>query len=91
MKGTRPHVYPVDPLPEPLYVRSFDDACGGHWQAALMEASFGSTLLILSRTSGDGVLVKPLHTANFGEAEHWLAEAGEAELRQCLDEGKPFP
>lgn len=56
-----------------------------------MEASFGDTLLVLSRIGGDGVRVKPLHTANYVEAEQWLAEAGEVELRQCLAEGKPFP
>lgn len=72
-------------------MRSFDDTHGGHWQAALMEASFGDTLLVLSRIGGDGVRVKPLHTANYVEAEQWLAEAGEVELRQCLAEGKPFP
>lgn len=91
MKGARPHVYPVDPPPEPTNVRSFDDDRGGQWQAALMEASFGSTLLVLSRIGGNGVQVKPLHTANFGEAERWLAEAGDIELRECLAEGKPYP
>ena len=91
MKGARPHVYPVDPSPEPSPMRSFDDNSGGHWQAALMEASFGNTLLVLSRICGDGVLVKPLQTANSSEAERWLADARDVDLRQCLDEGKPFP
>lgn len=72
-------------------MRSFNDADGGHWQAALMEASFGNATLVLSRIGGDGVRLKPMSTANFDEASHWLAEVTDDELRRCLDEATPYP
>lgn len=66
-------------------MRSFDDSQGNHWQAALMKASFGNVLLIFSRIGADGVLYRPLDTANFGEAEAQLATATDGELRALLD------
>lgn len=71
-------------------MRSFTDNQGGHWQAALMEASFGNVLMIFSRIGGDGVLHKPLGTANVSEAAQLLAEADEASLRELLAEAKPW-
>lgn len=72
-------------------MRSFDDNRGGHWQAALMEASFGNVLVIFSRIGGEGVLHKALDTANYREAEQWLAGADEARLRELLAEAQPWP
>lgn len=71
-------------------MRSFDDAQGGHWQAALMEASFGNVLMVFSRIGADGVLHKPLEAANFHEAEQLLAGADEPRLRALLAEAKPW-
>ena len=71
-------------------MRSFDDEHGGHWQAALMEASFGNVLLVFTRIGAEGVLRTPLESANFHEAEGWLAEAGEDRLRELLGQAKPF-
>ncbi|HKU79674.1 MAG TPA: hypothetical protein VJQ42_07490 [Rhodanobacteraceae bacterium] len=71
-------------------MRSFDDEHGGHWQAALLEASFGNVLLIFSRIGGEGVLHKALDTANYHEAEQWLAGSDEAALRTSLAEAKPW-
>ena len=71
-------------------MRSFDDEHGSHWQAALMDASFGNVLLVFTRIGADGVLGTPLEAANFHEAEDWLAEAGEARLRALLAEAKPW-
>lgn len=71
-------------------MRSFDDDQGGHWQAALMEASFGNTLLVFSRIGDDGVLKKPLNTASFQAAEKLLADADETELRTMLREAQPW-
>jgi hypothetical protein len=71
-------------------MRSFDDERGGHWQAALMEASFGNVLLILTKIGADGVLRAPLDAANFHEAESWLAEADDARLRAMLAEAEPW-
>lgn len=71
-------------------MRSFDDDQGGHWQAALLEASFGNVLVIFSRIGGDGVLHAPLDSANFHEAEQLLADADEARLRSLLAAAKPW-
>jgi hypothetical protein len=90
MNRAFPHVYPVDPSPEALSMRSFDDERGGHWQAALLEASFGNVMLIFSRIGGEGVLHKTLDTANYGEAEQWLAGSDDAALRALLAEAKPW-
>ena len=72
-------------------MRSFDDDQGGHWQAALLEASFGNVLAIFSRIGADGVLHAPLNAANFHEAEQWLADADEAQLRSLLAAATPWP
>ena len=85
-----PHLYPVDPVPEPFTMRSFDDPEGGHWQAALMEASFGNVLLIFSRIGSEGVLHKALDSANYHEAEMFLAGADEAGLQALLAEAEPW-
>lgn len=71
-------------------MRSFDDDQGGHWQAALLEASFGNVLVIFSRIGGEGVLHAPLDSANFHEAEQLLADADEARLRGLLANAKPW-
>jgi len=90
MNRAFPHVYPVDPFPEGDPMRSFDDEHGGHWQAALMEASFGNVSLIFSRIGGEGVLHRTLDTANYCEAEQWLADSDEAALRASLAEAQPW-
>lgn len=71
-------------------MRSFDDGHGGHWQAALMEASFGNVLMIFTRIGGEGVLQRPLETANFHAAERLLADADEARLRELLAGAQPW-
>ncbi len=72
-------------------MRSFDDDQGGHWQAALLEASFGNVLVIFSKIGGDGVLHTALESANFHEAEQWLGNADEAQLRSRLAAATPWP
>jgi hypothetical protein len=91
MNWQRPHVYAVDPPPEHSSMRSFDDDAGSHWQAALLEASFGNVLVIFSRIGGDGALHAPLHSANLHEAEQLLADADEAQLRTWLAGAKAWP
>lgn len=71
-------------------MRSFDDNQGGHWQAALMQASFGNVLMIFTRIGDDGVYKKPLATATWDEAEQLLASADIASLRQLLAEAEPW-
>lgn len=71
-------------------MRSFDDEHGGQWQAALMEASFGNVLLVFTRIGAEGVLRTQLDSANFHEAQGWLAEAGEDRLRGLLKQAIPW-
>lgn len=71
-------------------MRSFDDTAGHHWQAALMEASFGNVLMVFSRIGDDGVYKKPLATATLGEAEQLLADANPAALQAMLDQAEPW-
>ncbi|MGH8129145.1 MAG: hypothetical protein ACRETC_12455 [Gammaproteobacteria bacterium] len=71
-------------------MRSFDDERGGHWQAALMEASFGNVLMVFGRIGAEGVLHTTLDSANFHEAEQLLAGVGEERLRSLLAEAKPW-
>lgn len=71
-------------------MRSFDDGQGAHWQAALMEASFGNMLMVFSRIGDQGVLHTPLDSANFHEAQQLLADADAARLRLLLAEAKPW-
>jgi hypothetical protein len=71
-------------------MRSFEDAGGIPWQAALLEASFGNVLLIFSRIGDTGVLHAPLEAANFHEAEQWLAAADPEELQKRLAGAKPW-
>ena len=71
-------------------MRSFDDEHGGHWQAALLEASFGNVMLVFSRIGAGGVLQTLLDTANFHEAKQWLAGADEDALRDRLAKAEPW-
>ncbi len=71
-------------------MRSFDDEHGSHWQGALLEASFGNVMLIFSRIGGEGGLHKALDTANYHEAEQWLAGADAGVLRALLEKAEPW-
>lgn len=71
-------------------MRSFDDNRGSHWQAALLEASFGNVMLVFSRIGGDGALQRALEADNLREAEQQLAAADDATLRNLLAEATPF-
>lgn len=73
-------------------MRNFDDAKGSHWQAALIEGSFGDVVLVFGRIGDGQVLMRSMRTeaANFGEAEQVLAKLDEASLRTMLAEAKPW-
>lgn len=71
-------------------MRSFDDSDGHHWQAALMEASFGNVIAVFSRIGDDAVLRRSMETANLPEAEQHLATASDAELLAMLAEAQPW-
>lgn len=73
-------------------MRTFDDANGGHWQVALMEASYGTVVLIFGRIGGDQVLQRPLDTevVNLAEAQELVAKLDEADLRAFLAQAAPW-
>jgi hypothetical protein len=73
-------------------MRTFDDTQGQHWQAALMEASFGGVVLVFGRIGGNEVLQKALdaEAANLDAAEQLLANLDEAGLRAFLAEAVPW-
>lgn len=71
-------------------MRSFDDIQGSQWQAAVLDASYGSTLLVFSH-AGDGVVRKtPLSADNVRLAEQQLADMDESQLRGLLAESVPW-
>ena len=74
-------------------MRTFDDAQGARWQAALMEGSYGSVELIFGRISGGQALHRTLdgEAANLAEAAQRLADLDEADLRAWLAEAAPWP
>ena len=71
---------------------TFDDAQGRHWQAALLEASFGGVTLVFGRIGGNEVLQKPLDAdaASITAAEELLAALDEAGLRGFLAQAVPW-
>ncbi|HEY9513947.1 MAG TPA: hypothetical protein VIQ48_15380 [Rhodanobacter sp.] len=73
-------------------MRTFDDTQGHHWQAALMEASFGGVVLVFGRLGGSEVLQKSLDAdvANLDAAEQLLANLDEAGLQAFLAEAVPW-
>ena len=74
-------------------MRTFDDTQGCHWQAALMDGSYGSVELIFGRVDGSEVLHRALDTqvTNVGQAEQLVADLDEAGLRAYLAEATPWP
>lgn len=73
-------------------MRMFDDAQGRHWQAALMDASYGDVLLIFGRIGGAEVLQAPLgaEAANIAEAEQFVEALDEEGLRGFLAKASPW-
>lgn len=71
-------------------MRSFDDHQGGHWQAAVLDASFGNVRLVFAR-AGDGVVRQlDLPAENLRLAEAELAEWDDTRLRRLLAESVPW-
>lgn len=71
-------------------MRNFDDAAGGHWQAAVLDGSYGGTLLVFS-CAGDGAVRKTAMSAqNRRLAEQDLAGMSESRLRELLAESVPW-
>lgn len=72
-------------------MRSFDDALGNRWEAALLDASYGSIMLVFSSFHDGGDIHQQLMPAeNMAEAEAQLASFGEEELRTLLSQSQPW-
>lgn len=75
-------------------MRTFDDTQGGHWQAALMEGSYGSVELIFGRIGGDGEVLHwalDAEAVNMTDATQLVADQDEAGLCAWLAEATPWP
>ena len=71
-------------------MRSFDDPQGRHWQAALLEASYGNVMLVLSPLDGTEVVQHLLDADNLADAEVEIAALDDAGLRALLAEALPW-
>ena len=71
-------------------MRSFDDGQGRLWQAAVLDASYGSMLLVFSHTGDGGVRQIAMAAENMRLAEQQLAEMDESQLRRLLAESTPW-
>jgi hypothetical protein len=71
-------------------MRSFDDLQGGHWQAALLDASYGNVLLVFSHAGDGDIRQLALPAENLRLAEDDLAAMDDARLRQLLAESEPW-
>lgn len=71
-------------------MRSFDDPHGRHWQAALLEASYGNVMLVLSPMDGTEVVQHLLGSDNLADAEAELAALDDAALAALLAEARPW-
>jgi len=71
-------------------MRSFDDTRGGHWQVAVLDASYGSMLLVFSH-AGDGEVRKlAMDAENMRLAEEQLADMDDSRLRSLLAASVPW-
>lgn len=61
-------------------MRSFDDAQGQRWQAALLEASYGHVMLVFSPLQGTEVRQCLMTADNMADAEIELASIDDAGL-----------
>ncbi len=73
-------------------MRTFRDAQGTQWQAALLDGSFGGVILIFGQLSGSALLHRPLDgmAENLNAAEQLLASLDDAGLRGLLAEASPW-
>lgn len=73
-------------------MRTFTDAKGGEWQAAVMDGSYGTAVLMFGRIGGDEVLARSLASdvTNLAEAEDFVAALDETALRTMLGSAMPW-
>lgn len=71
-------------------MRTFEDATGRRWQAALMDASYGSVVLVFSPLTGDGIRQMLMPAENLAVAQEQMAGFDTARLRDLLAEADPW-
>lgn len=71
-------------------MRDFNDTEGGHWQAALLDASYGNTLVVFSRLGNGTIRKTALNAENMRLAEQQLMQMDESQLRSLLAESVPW-
>lgn len=71
-------------------MRSFEDDQNQAWQVAVLDASYGSVVLVFSGLGSAKLLKGELYAADVAEAREMLAAMDEAELRARLTEAVPI-
>lgn len=71
-------------------MRSFDDSHGQHWQAALLDGSYGNVMLVFSPMQSGMIRRRPLQVSTMAEAMAMLAGLDEDGLRAMLLEADPW-
>lgn len=71
-------------------MRSFSDGDGHTWQADVIEASYGSMIMLFSRLGSFELYQSALATDNRLLAESEIAALSEMELRTRLKEAEPW-
>ena len=71
-------------------MRTFNDAAGRRWQAALLEASYGNVLLTFNPFDGNEVSQVQMDADTMAQATHMLRAFDEAELRALLTRARPW-
>lgn len=71
-------------------MRSFSDSNGQEWQADVMDASYGSMLMLFWRLGSFEVFKSPLRAGNHLAAEHEVAAFSDEELRARLAGAEPW-
>lgn len=71
-------------------MRTFEDAAGRQWDAAVATASYGSQQLIFAARIGSELRACELVMNSHFEAEQMLLRMSEAELRQWLEKASEW-
>ncbi len=71
-------------------MRSFEDSHGQHWQAALLDGSFGNIMLVFSPMQSGMIRRRALQVSTMAEAMAMLAGLDEDGLRAMLLEADPW-
>lgn len=77
-------------LPMEKTMRSFEDSHGQHWQAALLDGSYGNVMLVFSPLQAGAIRRRALQVSTMAEAMALLAALDEEGLRAMLLEADPW-